>query len=157
MIFTLDSIAAIDLLIRRLGNTHVTHWGIVPEVWSNWGFRVLIHDFKSIIHIWFLESSCMIPEVHLEHQRYNIMHLWGYVYCMEFCRLSVGVPLVLYQRPLNMSFGRYVEGFCLLFRPGMYVGAVYLVFGWYSIVSFIGFTDLLSFGYRHMDFLTLPV
>jgi len=157
MIFTLDSIAVIDPLIRRLGDTHVTHWGIFPELWSDWEFRVIIQDIKSSIHIGFLESSCMIPEVHLEHQRHNIMHLWGFVHSMEFCRLSVGVPLVLYQRPLNISFGRYVVGFCLLLCPGMYVGAVYLVFRWYSIVSFIGFTYLLLFGYHHMDFLTLPV
>ena len=64
---------------------------------------------------------------------------------------------VMYQGPLFMSFGRYFVGFCLVFLPVMYLGAVYLLFGWYSVGCFILFTCLLSFGYRHVDFLTLPV
>ena len=39
----------------------------------------------------------------------------------------------------------------------MYLGAVYLIFEWYSTGWFILFACLLLFGYRDMDFLTLPV
>jgi hypothetical protein len=56
-----------------------------------------------------------------------------------------------------MSFGMYFVGFCLVFLRFMCLGDVYLLFGWYSVGYFIIFTYLLSFGYHHMDFLTLPV
>jgi len=86
-----------------------------------------------------------------------VMCLWGYYYWMVFRRLSFGIPPVMYQGPLCMSFGRNFVGFCLVFLPVMYLGAVYLLFGWYSVGCFVSFTCLLSFGYHHMDFFTLPV
>ena len=85
------------------------------------------------------------------------MCLWGYYYLMVFDGLSFGFPPVMYLGPLFMSFGRYFIGFYLVFPPVMYVGAVYLLFGWYYVGCFILFTCLLSFGYRHVDVLTLPV
>ena len=48
-------------------------------------------------------------------------------------------------------------GFCLVLLPATNLGAVYLLFEWYSVDSVILFTCLLSFGYRQVDFLTLPV
>jgi len=56
-----------------------------------------------------------------------------------------------------MSFGKYFVGFCLVFLPGIYLGGVYLLLGWYSVACFILFTCVLSFGYCHVNFLTLPV
>jgi len=76
---------------------------------------------------------------------------------MVFRGLSFGFPLVMYQGPLFLSFGRYFIGFGLVFLPVMYLGAVHLLFGWYSVHCFILVICLLVFGYRRGYFLTLPV
>jgi len=55
-----------------------------------------------------------------------------------------------------MTYGRYFVGFRLLFQPVTYLGAIYLLFGWYSAGWFVLFTCLVSFGYHHVDFLTVP-
>ena len=39
----------------------------------------------------------------------------------------------------------------------MYLGALNLLFGWYSVGCIVSCTCLLSFPYCHVDFLTLPV
>jgi len=83
--------------------------------------------------------------------------LWGDYYWMVFRGLSFGFPPVMYQGPLFMSFGRYFVGFYLVFLPVRYLGTVYLSFVWNSVGSLILFNCLLSFGYRQVDFLTLPV
>ena len=85
------------------------------------------------------------------------MCLWGYYYWMVFGGPLFGFPPVMYQEPRLMSFGTNFVGFCLVFLPVMYLGAVYLLLGWYSIGCLILFICLLSFGYRHVDFLTLSV
>jgi hypothetical protein len=96
------------------------------------------------------------------------MCLVGYYYWMVFCGLLFGFPPVMYHGPLFMSFGKDFTGFCLVSLPVMYLGlytcyldanplAVYLLLGWYSVGCFIWFNCLLSFGYHHVDFLTLPV
>jgi len=87
----------------------------------------------------------------------GFMCLWGNYYWMVFRGLSFGFPPVMYQGPQFMSFGRYFVGFYLVFLPVIYHGAVYLLFECYSVGGFILFPCLLSFGYRHVDFLTLPV
>jgi hypothetical protein len=70
---------------------------------------------------------------------------------------NVWFPLVMYQGPLFMSFGRYFVSFCLVFLPVMYLGDVYLLFGWHSAGYFVSFTCVLLFGCYHMDFLNSPV
>ena len=85
------------------------------------------------------------------------MSLWGYYYWMVFRRLPFGFPPAMYCWPMCMSFGWYSVGLYLVFLPVMDRGAVYLLFGWYSVGCFILFTCLLSFGYGHVDFPTLPV
>jgi len=82
--------------------------------------------------------------------------LWGYVYWTVFCRLWFGFAPDMYQGPLFMSDGGYFVCFSFVFLPVMYLGAVYLLFGCYSIDCFVLFTFLLPFGYCQVDFLTLP-
>jgi len=85
------------------------------------------------------------------------MCVWGYYYRMVSGGLLFSVPPVKYQGPLCMSFGRYFVGHCLVFLLVMYLGAVYLLFGWYSIGCFDSFTWLLWFGYHDVDCFTLAI
>lgn len=50
-------------------------------------------------------------------------------------------------------FCQFLFGFVMF----MYVRAVHLLLGWYSVGCFDSFTCLLSLGYHQMDLLTLPV
>jgi hypothetical protein len=87
----------------------------------------------------------------------GVMCLWGYCYSIVFRRLSFGFHPIIDKGLLLMSYCCYIAGFCLVFLPFMYVGAVYLSFGWYSIGSFILLTCVLQFGYCQADFITLHV
>ena len=48
------------------------------------------------------------------------------------------------------------RGFSFAFPAGHVSWAIYLLFGWYSAGWFVLFTCLVSFGYHHVDFLTVP-
>ena len=43
----------------------------------------------------------------------------------------------MHPGPLFMSFGRYFVGLYLVFLLVMYLGAVYLLFGWYCVACLI--------------------